>query len=337
MAGSGSHLGAAMLITRTPLRISLGGGGTDLPSYYRRFGGLVISAAINRYVYIGINRTFTDDYFLKYSELERVNSVTEIRHPIMREALTMHPVGPAVEIVSLADIPGGTGLGSSGTFTVGLLRALYAFQRQHVVASALAEEACSIEIDRLGRAVGKQDQYIAAFGGLTCCEFCPDDSVRVSALRISNRTLHDLEERLLLFFTGYSRSADAILEDQRTRSEQGDRAMLANLHRIADIGRRVRDALESGDTARFGALMHEHWEHKRARSRSMSSGQIDRWYDAGMAHGALGGKLVGAGAGGFLMFYASDPAALREAMSAEGLAELRFAFDLDGSALVVRD
>jgi D-glycero-alpha-D-manno-heptose-7-phosphate kinase len=326
-----------LLITRTPLRISLGGGGTDLPSYYRRFGGMVVSAAINKYVYIGINRTFTDDYFLKYSELERVRTVPEIQHAIMREALTVHAVGPSVEIVSLADIPGGTGLGSSGTFTVGLLRALYAFQRRHVVTSALAEEACGIEIDRLGRAVGKQDQYVAAFGGLTCCEFCRDDSVKVSALRISNETLHDLEERLLLFFTGYSRSADAILEDQKTRSEQGDQAMLDNLHTIAEIGNRVRVALEGGDTEGFGRLMHDHWEHKRARSRTMSSTEIDRWYDVGMASGALGGKLVGAGAGGFLMFYAADPAALRQAMTREGLAELRFAFDLDGSTVVVRD
>jgi D-glycero-alpha-D-manno-heptose-7-phosphate kinase len=326
-----------VLITRTPLRISLGGGGTDLPSYYRRFGGMVVSAAINKYVYIGINRTFTDDYFLKYSELERVHSVEDIRHPIVREALTLHQVGPAVEIVSLADIPGGTGLGSSGTFTVGLLRALYAFERRHVVAGALAEEACTIEIDRLGRAVGKQDQYVAAFGGLTCCEFCADDTVNVSALRISNQTLHDLEERLLLFFTGYSRSADAILEDQKTRSEQGDQTMLDNLHTIAEIGHRVRRALEAGDTEAFGRLMHDHWELKRARSQTMSSSDIDRWYDAGMASGALGGKLVGAGAGGFLMFYATDPAALRQAMAREGLVELRFAFDLDGSTVVVRD
>jgi D-glycero-alpha-D-manno-heptose-7-phosphate kinase len=326
-----------VIITRTPLRISLGGGGTDLPSYYRRFGGLVISAAINKYVYIGINRTFTDDYSLKYSELELVKTVADIRHPILREALAMHPVGPSVEIVSLADIPGGTGLGSSGTFTVGLLRALYAYERRHVVADALAEEAVSIEIDRLGRAVGKQDQYIAAFGGLTRMEFCADDTVRVSALRVSNECLHDLEERLLLFFTGYSRSADEILQDQRARSEQGDPAMLENLHTIAEIGRKVGAALERGDTARFGELMHEHWIRKRERSQNMSSSQIDHWYDVAMANGALGGKLVGAGAGGFLMFYAAEPSALREAMSGEGLTELRFMFDLDGSAVVVRD
>ncbi len=326
-----------MLITRTPLRISLGGGGTDLPSYYRQFGGIVISAAINKYVYVGINRTFADDYLLKYSELERVRDVADIRHPIFREALTMHKVGPYLEIVSLADIPAGTGLGSSGTFTVGLLKAIYAFEREHVLTGTLAEEACSIEIDRLSRAVGKQDQYIAAFGGLTCFEFCQDDEVRVSPLRITDQTLHDLEERLLLFFTGYSRNAESMLEDQKARSEQGDGAMLENLHAIAEIGRHSREALESGDTPGFAALMHEHWQRKRGRTTGMSTSDIDRWYAAGRANGALGGKLVGAGAGGFLMFYASDPPALRAAMAREGLAELRFSFDHDGSTVIVRD
>src|SRR5438309_4407264 len=260
-----------MLITRTPLRISLGGGGTDLPSYYRQFGGVVISAAINKYVYIGINRTFTDDYFLKYSELERVVDVHDIRHPIFREALTLHPVGPALELVSLADIPGGTGLGSSGTFTVGLLRALYAFKREHVMTGALAEEACHIEIDRLHRVVGKQDQYIAAFGGLSCFEFRPDDEVLVSPLRISNATLHDLEEHLLLFFTGYSRDAESILQDQQARSERGDEAMLQNLHEIKRLGCDIRNALEGGDGRAFAALMDSHWERKRQRSEGMSS------------------------------------------------------------------
>jgi D-glycero-alpha-D-manno-heptose-7-phosphate kinase len=326
-----------MLITRAPLRISLGGGGTDLPSYYRKFGGFVISAAITKYVYIGINRTFTDDYFLKYAELERVHEVREIAHPIIREALRLHPVGPSLEIVSLADIPSGTGLGSSGTFTVGLLKALYALKREHIVTGALAEEACHIEIDHLGRAVGKQDQYIAAFGGLTRFEFCSDGEVRVSPLRISNETLHDLEERLLLFFTGYARTADSMLQDQKGRSEQGERAMLDNLHMIADIGRRVGEALEHGDSRQFGHLMQEHWEYKRTRTAGMSSGRIDRWYGVGIANGALGGKLVGAGAGGFLMFYAEDPAALREAMMHEGLIELRFSFDHDGAAVIVRD
>ena len=326
-----------MLITRTPLRISLGGGGTDLPSYYREFGGAVISAAITKYVYVCINRTFTGDYFLKYSELERVREVGEIKHPIVREALTLHPVGPSLEIVTLADIPSGTGLGSSGAFTVGLLRALHAFKREHVVTGALAEEACHIEIDRLGRAAGKQDQYIAAFGGLTCFEFGAGGDVRVAPLRVSDETLHDLEEHLLLFFTGYARRADSVLQDQKARSEQRDGSMLENLHMVSSIGRRVGEALEQGDTRRFAELMHEHWECKRSRSRAMSSGEIDRCYEVGRASGAIGGKLVGAGAGGFLMFYARDPAALREAMLVEGLVELRFSFDHDGSAVIVRD
>jgi D-glycero-alpha-D-manno-heptose-7-phosphate kinase len=220
---------------------------------------------------------------------------------------------------------------------VGLLKAIYAFKREHIATSTLAEEACTIEIDRLARAVGKQDQYIAAFGGLTCMEFCQDGEVRVSPLRISNQTLHDLEEHLLLFFTGYSRNAESMLEDQKARSEKGDSGMLDNLHAIAQIGRKVRQALEGGDTLGFAALMHEHWERKRGRTSGMSTDSIDRWYAAGRANGALGGKLVGAGAGGFLMFYASDPKALRAAMAKESLTELRFTFDHDGSTVIVRD
>ncbi len=328
-----------MIITRTPLRISLGGGGSDLPSYYRRHGGVVIAAAINKYIYIGINRTFTNDWFIKYSEHERVPEVAKIQHPIVREALTRHDVGP-VEITSVADIPAGTGLGSSGSFTVGLLRALYAFKREHVTAGELAEEACNIEIDTLGRAVGKQDQYIGAYGGLTCFEFCPDDRVRVSPLQISHETLRDLEERLLLFFTGYSRDADALLEDQRQRSQSGDTKMISNLDEVVRIGHQVKEALESGDTSGFADLMHEHWETKKRRLAGQQGSQheaISRWYDIGKANGARGGKLVGAGGGGFLLFYADDPAALREAMAAEGLIEVRFYFDHDGSTVVIRD
>jgi D-glycero-alpha-D-manno-heptose-7-phosphate kinase len=325
-----------MLITRTPLRISLGGGGTDLPSYYSHYGGVVVSAAIDKYIFIALNRTFTDDYFIKYSELERTQSVADIRHPIVREALLMHDVGPGLELVSLADIPSGTGLGSSGTFTVGLLRALYAFKREHVSAHALAEEACHIEIDRLNRAGGKQDQYIAAFGGITCFEFSTDGRVKVSPLLVSQSTVHDLEEHMLLFFTGYSRDADTMLADQKARTDDGDAAMIANLARIADIGRLIRSALEQGDTAEFAALMHEHWELKRRRSKGISTTDTDRWYDMAMANGALGGKLVGAGGGGFLLFYSREPTRLRAAISAEGLAEVRFTFDFDGSTTVTR-
>lgn len=325
-----------MLITRTPLRISLGGGGTDLPSYYREHGGTVVSAAIDKYIYIGLNRTFTDDYLVKYSELERVRSADDIQHPIVRQALLQHNTAPGLELVSLADIPSGTGLGSSGSFTVGLLRALYAFKREHVSADVLAEEACHIEIDMLGRSVGKQDQYIAAFGGLTCFEFRGDDSVQVSPLLISQATLHDLDEHLLLFFTGYSRDADTMLADQKQRSESGDRAMIGNLAGIASLGTHIKHALEAGDTFAFAGLMDEHWQLKRKRSAGMSTTDTDRWYRVARANGALGGKLVGAGGGGFLLFYSSEPARLRAALAELGLPELRFHFDFDGSTVVTR-
>jgi D-glycero-alpha-D-manno-heptose-7-phosphate kinase len=326
-----------MLITRTPLRISIGGGGTDLPSYYERFAGLLVSAAIDKYIYVSINRTFTDDYFLKYSALERVKRIDEIQHPIIRECLRLHPVGPAIEIVSVADIPAGTGLGSSGAFTVGLLRALYAFKREHASAQRVAEEACRIEIELLDRPVGKQDQYIAAFGGLTCFEVEQNGAVHASPLRIPEGAMRDLEEHLLMFFTGYSREADAVLTEQKQQSSKGDGAMLDNLHFVKELGQSIRTALEAGDTAQFGRLMHQHWLHKTKRSARMSNDRIDGWYAAGMANGAIGGKLVGAGGGGFLLFYARDRLALREAMAREGLKEVRFTFDHDGSQVIARN
>lgn len=297
----------------------------------------MLAAAIDKYVYVGINRTFRNDYFLKYAELERVEQVQQIRHPILREALAAHQIGPAVEIVSLADIPGGTGLGSSGTFTVGLLRAVYAFNHDQPGPADLAEEACRIEIDRLQRAVGKQDQYIAAFGGLKVMRFAEDGSVSVAPLAISTETIHDLEDHLLLFFTGYSRDAAAILTDQKDRSEGDDAAMLEGLHVTKKIGDEVKLALEQGDTRSFGELMDEHWQHKRRRSQGMTDERIDRWYELALQNGAIGGKLVGAGGGGFLMFYATDPAALRQAMAAAELPELRFGFDHEGSCVVVRN
>jgi D-glycero-alpha-D-manno-heptose-7-phosphate kinase len=325
-----------MIITRTPLRISIGGGGTDLPSYYRQQDAVVISAAIDKYVYIGINKTFVDDYFIKYSALERAVAIDDIEHPIVREALRLAEIPPGVEIVSMADIPAGTGLGSSGTFTVGLLRALYAYKREHTTAYALAETACKIEIELLKQPVGKQDQYIAAFGGLSCFEFHRDETVTVSPLKISNDTLHRLEERLLLFFTGYSRSAGSILSDQKERSERQDDAMAASLAHAARLGREIKEVLESNDCDRFGDLMHEHWEYKRVRSTGMTNSDIDSWYECGLKNGARGGKLVGAGAGGFLLFYADDPVRLREAMAGIGLSEVRFSFDHDGSTVLSR-
>ncbi len=326
-----------MIITRTPLRISLGGGGTDLPSYSDRYGAMVISAAINRYIFIAINRTFTGDYFLKYSALERVDAIEEIEHPIAREAFLRHPVGPGIEMVSVADIPAGTGLGSSGAFTVGLLRALYAFRREHVSASALAAEACEIEIECLGRPVGKQDQYIASFGGLSCLDFDRDGRVEVLPLAVSNQTLRELEEQLLMFFTGYSRAADSVLEEQKIRSEAGDEQMVNNLHQVKYLGFEAKKALENGDPIAFGRIMDRHWRYKRQRSAVMSSPEIDTYYELAMANGAVGGKLVGAGAGGFLLFYVVDQPAVRSVLAAEGLTEVPFSFDLDGSVVLVRD
>jgi D-glycero-alpha-D-manno-heptose-7-phosphate kinase len=326
-----------VIITRVPLRITLGGGGTDLPSYYEQFGGFVLSAAISKYIFIAVNRTFTPDYFLKYSALERVERPGDIEHPIVREVLTAYDIGPSVEIVSMADIPAGTGLGSSGAFTVGLLHAVYAFRRDHVSAGDLASEACVIEIERLRRPVGKQDQYVAAFGGIKCLDFSPDGRVAVSPLAISTDTMYDLEEHLLMFFTGYSRRADQVLAEQKARSEGGDPQMIDNLHYVKELGLRCKTALEQGDTEGFAATMHEHWEHKKKRSTSMSNRGIDRGYQIGREAGALGGKLVGAGAGGFLLFYTRDPRALRQAMAAEGLTEVRFAFDHDGSTVIARD
>jgi len=326
-----------MIITRAPLRISIGGGGTDLPSYYSRFGGFVISAAINRYLYITLHRTFRKNFIIKYSQLETVEDVSKINHPIIREAFRLHDMEPYIEMVSMADIPAGTGLGSSGTFNVGLLKAIYAFKREHIPTQALAEEACHIELDLLKEPIGKQDQYIAAFGGLICMEFGKDGQVKVSPLRISRETLHDLEDNLLMFFTGYSRSASAVLEDQKKRTETEDSAMLDNLHFTKELGFSIRKALEGGDTVEFAKLMHQHWLHKKQRSSSISNEQISAWYDRGVSHGAIGGKLIGAGGGGFILFYAHDRTALRREMAEAGLAEVRFSFDFEGAKVMVTD
>jgi D-glycero-alpha-D-manno-heptose-7-phosphate kinase len=323
-----------VIIARSPLRISLGGGGTDLPSYYRQHGGLVLSVAIDKYVYITVHTTFVSDIIVKYSKLERVERADEIRHPIIREALSLMGLGPALELTSMADIPAGTGLGSSGSFTTALLKALHAYRRHPILAQDLAEQACDIEINRLGEPVGKQDQYIAAFGGLMSFEFCPDDSVVAKPFRIDAETLDNLEDNLLLFFTGYSRAASSILKEQDERSRQGDRAMVENLHEVKELGLRSRECLEKGDLVAFGEIMNEQWQMKKLRAGAMSNDHIDRWYELGLRSGATGGKLVGAGGGGFLLFYAADKARLRHALRAEGLPEVRFRFDFEGSKIV---
>ena len=325
-----------MIIVRSPLRITFGGGGTDLPSYYREHEGFLIAAAIDKYVYVTVMRPFSGGVYLKYSALEHVDRVSDVRHPIIREALHMQDLKtPQVEITTLADIPAGTGLGSSGSFTTALLKALYAHRRKLIHPQELAELACHIEIDRLGEPIGKQDQYIAAYGGLTCFTFHRDDRVSAEPLHVSMDTMFDLEDNLLLFFTGFARSASDILKDQHVRSQKNDEDMLRNLHYVKELGYRSKAALESGDPGRFGELMHEHWEHKKRRSVGMSNPRIDEWYEVGIRNGAVGGKLVGAGGGGFLMFYARDRNKLRHAMRGAGLEEVRFSFDFEGTKVVL--
>lgn len=325
-----------MIIARSPLRITLGGGGTDLASYYGEHEGFLIAAAIDKYVYVTLMRPFTEGIYLKYSALEQVEKVLDIKHPIIREALTMQNLKtPQVEITTLADIPAGTGLGSSGSFTTALLKALYAHRRKLVLPQELAELACHIEIDRLGEPIGKQDQYIAAYGGLTCFTFHKDHRVTAEPLHVSMDTMFDLEDNLLLFFTGYSRSASGILKDQHVRSQSHDTDMLRNLHYVKELGYRSKAALESGNVVQFGELMHEHWEHKKRRSGGMSNPKINEWYELARQNGAVGGKLVGAGGGGFLMFYASDRNLLRHTMAKAGLEEVRFRFDFEGTKVVL--
>ena len=326
-----------MIITRSPLRITLGGGGTDLPSYYRRCGGSLIAAAIDRYVYITLHQTFIDDLIVKYSKLERVSHARELQHPIVREAFAMLGMdGSHLELASMADIPAGTGLGSSGSFTTALLRTLHAYRRSMISPAELAEQACTVEIDRVGEPIGKQDQYIAAFGGVTCFRFNEDDTVDREPLPVPPEVLHNLEDNLLLFFTGYSRSAGAILQDQKDKTLRDDAAMLRNLDEVKAIGLESQAALKSGDLRGFARLMHDHWEHKRQRSSGMSSPEIDAWYKLAMDNGALGGKLIGAGGGGFLMFYTEDRMHLRHAMGVAGLEEVRFRFDFEGTKVIVQ-
>jgi len=326
-----------MIITRSPLRISLGGGGTDLPSYYKKHTGFLIAAAIDKYVYITTHKTFADEILIKYSKLERVSQIGDIEHPIIRESLKeLGITGSYIEITSLADIPSGTGLGSSGSFTTALLKALYAHNNQIISTRFLAEQACKIELDRLKEPIGKQDQYIAAFGGITAFEFLPDERVEITPVQMSKETLYNLEDNLVLFFTGYSRSASSILKEQDDKSKVDDDEITNNLHFVKELGKKSLIALESGNLQEFGELMNVHWEHKKKRSGSMSNDNINEWYNLALKNGAIGGKLIGAGGGGFLMFYTEDKMKLRHALMGAGLEEVRFKFDYEGTKVVVQ-
>lgn len=302
-----------------------------MPSYYREHGGFVIAAAIDRHVYITLHETFVDYLIVKYSEMEKVGTIDELKHPLIREALRLTGTSaPGLEIASMSDIPAGTGLGSSGSFTTALLCALYMHKRESISKRALAEAACHIEIDLLGEPIGKQDQFIASYGGITCFDFDRDGRVGVAPLRMNNITLDNLEDNLMLFFTKYTRSASGILKDQDSRSKQGDQSMIENLHVVKRLGYESKAALESGDLRAFAEIMHVHWEHKKKRTEGMSNNSINEYYELARNNGALGGKLIGAGGGGFLMFYTEDKTRLRRAMHGAGLREVRFRFDFAG-------
>ncbi len=320
----------SVIFTRAPLRISLGGGGTDLPSYYREHGGFLVSGAINKYVYMITHTVFQRRYRMKYSEFEEVDDPRDIRHPILREALCRHWEGEPLEIASLADVPAGTGRGSSGAYTVCVLKALALARHTAVTPGGLAEDACEIEIDILGEPVGKQDQYVAAHGGICAYTFDSDGSVGVESLRFSNDTLGRLQKNFMLFYTGEARAASSLLADQDTRTQSGDGDMIQNLHRTKEIGLESRELLESGNLERYAELMHEHWENKRRRSAGMANERVDELYARARESGALGGKLVGAGGGGFLLVYAPRPDDIRPAMAEARARELPFEFDFLG-------
>ena len=321
----------AVIFARAPLRVPLGGGGTDLPSYYEGFEGFLVSGAIDKYVYMLVHTVFQQRYRMKYSQIEEVDRVEEIKHPILREALLRHWRGAPLEIASVADVPAGTGMGSSGAFSVCVLKALAHARSTSITAGALAEAACEIEIDVLKEPVGKQDQYVAAHGGICAYTFHTSGEVTVEPLELKPETLRCLRDQMLLFFTGETRSASAILADQDSRSKQKDSEVIENLHRTKAMGYQSRDFLVQGDLESYAALMHEHWLNKRKRSVGITGERIDRLYELARESGVLGGKLVGAGGGGFLLVYSRSPELTREAMGSEGAVELPFNFEFGGA------
>ncbi len=326
-----------MIISGAPVRITLGGGGTDLASYYSKYGGFLIAAAIDKYVFISVNKRFYDSTRLSYSQTEIVNDVSEIKHQIFRETLNLLGLNGGLELVSVADVPANCGLGTSSSFTVSLLNALHAYKREFVGQRQIADEACHIEIDLLGEPIGKQDQYIAAFGGITCLTFDKDGDVYVEPLKISDEVLDQLESNILLFYTGRERSASEILSDQNERSKSDDPAMIQNLHRIKEIGLETRRVLERGRVDDLGELLHIHWEMKKRRSQGISDPFIDECYELARKSGAMGGKIMGAGGGGFFMFYTNnnDKPRLSQAMKRMGLRQERFKFDFEGVKTLV--
>lgn len=326
-----------MIITRAPLRLPLGGGGTDLPPYYSRYGGFLVSATIDKYVYILVNPRFEDNIRVSYSKTEIVDTVDDIEHPIVRESLRLVGVGRGLEIVSVADLPANTGLGSSGTFTVALLHALHSLKREHLPPQELAEEAFHIEAEVLGEPLGKQDQYIAAIGGICAMEIDRQGRVHAQPIPTSHALSQEFENRVLLFYTGLQRRASDVLAGQTASLTAGAQQVTESLSLIKELGYQVREALERGDLDCFGRIMHRHWEAKRRMSDKISGSQIDHWYSIARESGALGGKIVGAGGGGFLMLNCcnGDKPDLRKAMTKQGLSEMPYHIDFEGSKVII--
>lgn len=333
----GSRTGIVkMIISRAPVRFSLGGGGTDLPAYSDKFGGYVISAAVDKYIYVTANKRFQGDILLKYSQTERVAEVKDIHHRILREALHMTDIRAAIEITSMADVPANSGLGSSSSFTVALLNALHTYKRDFRSSQQLAAEACELEIDRLGDPLGKQDQYIAAFGGVTAFTFEKDGTVKVEPVPASEDTIEELQNNLCIFYTGIERTANDILSEQSHRVQQLENNVVERMHCIKDIGHEVYEMLVSGKVDCYGELLDDHWSAKRKLASKMTDPVIDDHYDAARKAGAIGGKLMGAGGGGFFMFYVrpQNRRRLVETMESRELKQLRFRFDYDGARIV---
>lgn len=325
-----------MIITRTPFRLTLGGGGTDLPSFYREHGGFILAAAIDKYMFLNVNTPIVDDKIrIRYTSSEIVDHVDDVQHTLAREALRFFGINNGIEIVSMADIPSGTGLGSSSSYLVGLLNALHTLLQSPATPEKVAEEACYIELDVLKKPIGKQDQYMASFGGLTALDIKPDGTVSVTRLELDMDLVEALEHNILMFFTNEMRDATAILEKQDEATKTRDRAVVKSLREIKNIGFEIRNAISQGNLHYFGELLDVHWQAKKQLSEGISNPQIDTWYELAKQNGAIGGKISGAGGGGFLMLYCEeDKARLREKMRGAGLRELKFRFDFEGSKVV---
>lgn len=325
-----------MIISQTPLRVTLGGGGTDLPFFYEKYGGFVISTAIQKYIYIVVSERFEKDLRISYSKTEICNSVDEITHPLVKECLKVTGFKDHLEIVSIADMPGNSGLGSSGTFTVGLLHALLAYSKKDIIRKNLAEQACHIEMNILNEPSGKQDQYISAYGGISCLNIDKNGMVNIEKLDLSDDFKMEFENKLSYFYTGVTRSAQEVLEDQKNMAKKTD--SLDNLLKIKEIGIKSKKVLENEDSDSFGELLNEHWELKKQTSSKISNSNFDKYYQMAREIGASGGKIIGAGGGGFFMFYSKNESIKKDLIkkfNELGLPSVRFPFDPHGTKIVL--